>query len=261
MAIRHRNRYSTFAMGARSAKKEVRAARAQLYHRLICGAAERVFATYGFAGARVEEIARISGVSIGTIYRVFPGRKRAIYHATIEGRSSELVETTRAAGLAAAQRGGNLVDAWLASIGLLVEYFLEHPDFLQIALREQQTSWAIGPVRKAREQLAMWRESVDATVLGMQQGIEQGFLVDDDPQRMARAWLALQQAHLGYWLEQREGSAKEVAEGLQRQFVRAFCRPEVQAERNREPTAVPRVTDADKATGPPPRRGPNTPRA
>jgi hypothetical protein len=76
MDIPLRNRYSAFAMGARSAKKELRAARAQLYHRLICGAAERVFATYGFARARVEEIARISGVSIGTIYRIFPGRKR-----------------------------------------------------------------------------------------------------------------------------------------------------------------------------------------
>jgi hypothetical protein len=122
MDIPLRNRYSAFAMGARSAKKELRAARAQLYHRLICGAAERVFATYGFARARVEEIARISGVSIGTIYRIFPGRKRAIYNATIEGRSSELVETTRAAGLAAAQQGRNLVDAWLVSIGVLVEY-------------------------------------------------------------------------------------------------------------------------------------------
>ena len=69
----------------------------------------------------------------------------------------------------------------------------------------------------------------------MRQGIADGMLVDDDPEAMARAWLAIQQAHLGYWLEDgQRASAEEVTERLQRQFLRAFCRPEVLATRMAE---------------------------
>ncbi len=218
-------------MRTRSPKKALRAARAELYRRLICDAAETVIATHGFAGARVEEIARVSGVSIGTIYRVFPGKKRAIYRAIHEQRGTELLGTTRAVGLAAWQQRSNLIDAMLAGLASLVDYFVRHPDYLKVVLREEQSSWGVGPSRKTQEQVAMWREGIEGTVLAMRQGIAEGTLVDDDPDAMARAWLALQQAHLGYWLEQgRRASAEEVTARLQRQFLRAFCRPEVLAE-------------------------------
>jgi AcrR family transcriptional regulator len=222
-------------MRSRVRQKAARTARVQLYRRLVCDAAERVFATRGFDGARVEEIAHAAGVSIGTIYRVFPGKKRAIYLAVQEQRGTEILGATRGVGTAAWQRRGDLIDAVLASVASLVEYFVEHPDYLQLVLREERTSWGVGPKRSTREQTAMWREGIDGAVMAMRKGIEDGILVDDDPEAMARAWLAIQQAHLGHWLEQgRRDSAAEVTERLQRQFLRAFCRPEVVATRMAE---------------------------
>lgn len=222
-------------MRSRARQKAVRTARVQLYRRLVCEAAERVFAVRGFDGARVEEIAHAAGVSIGTIYRVFPGKKRAIYLAIQEHRGTEILGATRGVGTAAWQRRGDLIDAVLASVASLVEYFVAHPDYLQVVLREERTSWGIGPKRSTREQTAMWREGVDGAVMAMRQGIADGILVDDDPDAMARAWLAVQQAHLGYWLEQgQRDSAAAVTERLQRLFLRAFCRPEVLATRMAE---------------------------
>jgi hypothetical protein len=60
----------------------------------------------------------------------------------------------------------------------------------------------------------------------MRFGISQNLFVDDDPEAMARSWLAIQQAHLAYWIEQdmRETPA-EIAARLERQLLRAFCRP------------------------------------
>jgi hypothetical protein len=82
----------------------------------------------------------------------------------------------------------------------LVEFYAEHPHFLRLILREEN-SWAVG-VRGSAEQIAMWREGIESTVAGMRFGISQNQFVDDDPEAMARTWMAIQQAHLGYWLEQ-----------------------------------------------------------
>jgi hypothetical protein len=71
----------------------------------------------------------------------------------------------------------------------------------------------------------------------MRQGITDGLFVDEDPELMARASVAMEQAHLGYWLE--EGMRvrpAEVVARLQRQFLRAFCRPEVLAARGLPPS-------------------------
>ena len=64
-----------------------------MYRGLVCDAAERVFAEHGFVRARMSQIARESGVSIGTIYRVFPGRKNEIYGAHL-GRGISIPKTT-----------------------------------------------------------------------------------------------------------------------------------------------------------------------
>lgn len=217
-------------MPKRRRNDQLREARAELYRGLVRDAAERVFAEHGFARARVAQIAREAGVSIGTIYRVFPGRKREIYRVIQEHRGTALIGSTRAIGLETWRRG-DLLDAMLAGLATLVEFFLGHPDYLRLVLREEN-SWAVGPKRISTEQTAMWREGIKGTVMAMRQGIAEGLLVDDDPEAMARTWVAIQQAHLGYWLEDGERARPaEVVEHLQRQFLRAFCRAEVVAAR------------------------------
>jgi len=218
-------------MAKRKRSERVREARAELYRGLVREAAEQVFAAHGFAGARVEEIAREAGLSVGTIYRAFPGKKREIYRAIQEQRGTELIGTARTTWIAAWQQRGDLVDAILAGVASLVEYFIGHPDYLRVVLREER-AWGVGPDRTSLEQTVMWREGIQGAVMAMRQGIADGLLVDEDPDLMARSWVAMQQAHLGYWLEQgQRAEAAEVARRLQRQFLRAFCRPEVLAAR------------------------------
>jgi TetR/AcrR family transcriptional regulator of autoinduction and epiphytic fitness len=226
-------------MAAKTLRHRIRGARRDLYRQLVCEAAERIFAANGFAGARVEDISRASGVSVGTIYRVFPGKKRQIYHAIQERRGIELIGTTRARGLAAWQEKSDLIDAMLAAVAALVEYLTQYPDYLRLVLREEQ-AWGVGPRRRTRTQTAMWHEGIEGAVMAMRQGIAQGTLVDDDPEAMARVWVAMQQAQLGYWLEQgRRTSAAQLSDRLQRQFLRAFCRPEVLATRMSSRTPMP----------------------
>jgi AcrR family transcriptional regulator len=218
-------------MAKRKRNDRVREARAELYRGLIREAAERVFAAHGFVGARVEEIAREAGLSVGTIYRVFPGKKQEIYRAIQEQRGTELLGRTRATGMAAWQQRGNVLDAILASVVSFVDYFVAHPEYLRVVLREER-AWGVGPARASVEQTVMWREGIEGAVLAMRQGIADGLLVDGDPNLMARSWVALQQAHLGHWLEQgQQADAAVVARQLQEQFLRAFCRPEVLAAR------------------------------
>lgn len=207
-----------------------RDARAEMYRGFVRDAAEKVFAEHGFARASMAQIARESRVSIGTIYRIFPGRKAAIYRAIQEERGTAILGRTRAIGEAAWRQSENLLDAMMAGVRALVEFYAAHPDYLRLTLREEN-SWAVS-VRGSTEQSAMWREGIESTVAGMRFGISRNLLVDDDPEAMARSWLAIQQAHLAYWVEQdmRETPA-EIAARLERQLLRAFCRPEVAAAR------------------------------
>ena len=202
-----------------------------MYRGFVRDAAERVFARHGFARAGMAQIARESNVSIGTIYRVFPGRKREIYQAIQEHRGTELIGRSRAIGLEAWQRRGDLLDAILAGLTALVDFFADHPDFLRLVLREEK-AWSAGTQRSSTEQSAMWREGVEGIVEAMQLGIAENVLVDDDAQTMARTWVAIQEAHLRYWLEQdMRATREEVVRRLQRQILRAFCKPEVAAAR------------------------------
>ena len=227
-------------MRKRRRRDPLRDARVAMYRGLVCDAAERVFAAHGFPRARMSQIARESGVSIGTIYRVFPRRKDEIHRAIQENRGTTLLGRTRAIGEAAWRQRGDLLDAMLAGVAVTVDFFAAHPDFLRLVLREEK-GWAGSAKRSSTEQTAMWREGVEGIVSAMRFGIAEGLLVDDDPETMARAWVAIQEAHLGAWLEQgMQATPAEVAARFQRQILRAFCRPEVLATRRMpEVTATP----------------------
>src|SRR5262245_53762115 len=117
-----------------------------MYRGLVCDAAECVFAARGFLRARRGQIAGESGVSIGTIYRVFPGRKDEIYRAIQENRGTELIGRTRAIGEAAWRQRGDLLDAMLAGVAATVDFFAAHPGYLRRVLRAAQRR-AGGPNR------------------------------------------------------------------------------------------------------------------
>ena len=208
----------------------LREARAGAYRAVVRVAAERVFAESGFAGTRVEQIAKAANVSVGTIYRAYPGKKREIYRDIHVHRGTEVLGRTQAAGLRAFQQG-DVLDAIVRGIAEVVAYFVEHPDFLRIVLREEK-AWAQGPGRQSAAQTVMWNEGLAGTEEGLRLAIAGGLVIDESPELLARTMVALQHAHLGYWLEAgaREPAAT-VAARLCRQVLRAFCRPELLAER------------------------------
>src|SRR5262245_23069564 len=215
---------------ARQATKQptLRELRVGAYRAAIRQAAERVFAARGYAGAHVGQIAKEARVSIGTIYRAYPGRKRQIYHDLHAERGKEVLEHTHARGLAAFQRREDVLEAILEGMEALVEYFINHPDWLRIVLVEEK-AWA-SPLRHTKMQAANWKTGISGSEDAMRAGISAGLLVDDVPEVMARTLVSMQQAHLGYWLEAGgRAPASEVVARLRRQFLRAFCLPEVAA--------------------------------
>ena len=77
-------------------KKSIREARAALYRSLVLEAAEQVFAEKGFEDAKMQEIAGEAGLSLGTVYGVFPG-KWELYRAVHEARLGEMTARAEAA--------------------------------------------------------------------------------------------------------------------------------------------------------------------
>ncbi len=72
--------------------------RSDLYRHHILEAAEDVFAERGFEAAKLQEISAACGLSMGTIYAIFPG-KEELFRALLEERGAELLR-------ARARRGG-----------------------------------------------------------------------------------------------------------------------------------------------------------
>src|SRR5262245_56931882 len=110
-----------------------------MYRGLVCDAAERVFAQHGLAGSPIARIARESRVSIGSIYRIFPGSKAEIYRVIQERRSTAIKERSHAKAIEAWENSGDLLDAIFAGLAALVDFFGAHADYLRIVLREERT--------------------------------------------------------------------------------------------------------------------------
>jgi len=75
--------------------------------RQIIDAAFQIFSDLGLEGARLEEIARLAGVSKGTIYLYFPS-KEELFRAVIEAKVISVIE---AAEQDAERRSGDTVSA------------------------------------------------------------------------------------------------------------------------------------------------------
>jgi len=69
----------------RKPRDEARRARNDVYRQHILEAAEKVFADSGFEPAKVQDISTLAGLSMGTIYAIFPG-KTELHRALLEER-------------------------------------------------------------------------------------------------------------------------------------------------------------------------------
>jgi len=199
-------------------KQRVREAKRALYRDLVLEAAERVFAAKGYDDAKIEEIAREAGLSLGTLYTVFPG-KNDIFRAVHEFHDAELLRR----GIEYALAESDPLRALLAGVRGYTSYFLEHPDFLRMNLQDGATWGAEAAGAQSRERTEAWRRGVDMLSLALERCIEADEVHGGDPRLLARMMIAMQQVQLAHWLEtgMREG-ADSVTDRIAADVVRFF---------------------------------------
>ena len=209
----------------RSTRPSNRSSRAQearqaLYRDLILEAAEATFAEHGVDGSKMEEIAQAAGLSLGTVYSVFEG-KAAILDALHAARLRELISAANAA----ARDHEKPLEMLVAGVRTYVEYFLAHPDYLRMYVAEG-ASWGTQAAGRGRaNRTAAWEEGIALQARLFRRGIEDGVFYDEDPSRMARTMVAMQQVHLADWVsEDMTEDPEEVVGAIERQLHRSFCR-------------------------------------
>lgn len=205
----------------RRRKTSAQDAREALYRDLVLEAAEALFAEKGVDASKMEEIAEGAGLSLGTVYAVFRG-KPAIVDALHEARLAALLQRVGDA----ADGLENPLDLLIAGERAYVEYFLAHPDYLRIHLREG-TSWAM-PIGGRSRRAAAWAEGQAMQERAFRNGIEAGLFEPDDPRRMSRTLSAIQQVRLAEWLEgDMADDPDAIVAWMEAKLRRAFCRTEV----------------------------------
>jgi AcrR family transcriptional regulator len=178
----------------RKLQDKARQARTDLYREHILDIAEQVFAERGFENAKLQDIGRQAGVSMGTIYAVFPG-KEELFRAILDLRGKEILAVARAAvdgdadPRAALDR---LIEAYL-------DFFIAHPHFLRMHLRNG-SSWVLGPSPGSGGQVELWADIHTLQTALMRRGIDAGVFTDEDPSFLAKLFSALDQVLLADWV-------------------------------------------------------------
>lgn len=109
-------------------------------------AAEEVFAQNGFAGARIETIAKASGYNTGLIFRYF-GDKLGLYSEVLKRSDSEVSElmvnafTPLFTDEAAASDADHFRAFLKGMIVTLFDYLLDHPSLVRILTWEMAGGW------------------------------------------------------------------------------------------------------------------------
>jgi AcrR family transcriptional regulator len=102
-----------------------------MYRQAVLDAAEQIFATQGLRGARIQDIAKLAGMSVGTVYNHF-AQKEDIVSALVGEREKEL----HAAFDAKPDDPADFVGALRARHERVMELIREHMDFYSFALYE-----------------------------------------------------------------------------------------------------------------------------
>jgi TetR/AcrR family transcriptional regulator len=96
-------------------------------------AAVAEFARSGFAGARVDEIARAAGVNKQLVYHYW-GSKQGLYLASLESVYAEIREKERRLSLGALEPR----EAMARLVGFSFDYLAEHPEFIALLTDENR---------------------------------------------------------------------------------------------------------------------------
>lgn len=208
-----------FPSVSEGAKEAARRARNEVYRGHVLEAAEAVFAEHGFEATKVQEIADRAGLSMGTIYSVFPG-KQELYEALLAWRGGELLDVMR-------RVHGRDVSPDLALdelIAVYVDWFVAHPTFLRMHLRSG-ASWALGPAAGTDTQRRYWADIHALQADLFRRGIAAGVFVDEHPDYLAKLFSVMDQVLLADWVARGMPPERDrLLERLRAQVRRSFAR-------------------------------------
>lgn len=208
---------------ARRAEPRARLQRAKkaLYRQAIVDAAERAFAEGGYEAAKVQAIARAAGVSLATLYGVFP-KKWDIFRAVQRDRLQALMQTVAAL----IEDASDPFDRLRCGIEGYLRFHMEHPTFLRLQLQER-VPWGTTDELRTPEQTRTWEAGLRMMIDAFSQGMDAGLFARDDPELCARTATAMSQVRLVLWLDRgMTQSPDEVSRAAMLQFVHAFARPD-----------------------------------
>jgi AcrR family transcriptional regulator len=193
----------------------------ELYREAILDAAERVFGEEGYEATKVQRIAAEAGLSLTTLYSVQES-KWEIYRAVHRRRLSEVMRQTQGV----LQKDISSLDALIAGTRTQLSFFMERRDFTKMQLKEV-TAWSTIELLRSPEQVAALGAGLGLFAGLLRQCINDGYLVDDDPELMARMMIACQQVRLAMWMDRGcEEDPSCLADAALRHLLRSYCRPE-----------------------------------
>lgn len=190
-----------------------------MYRQLVIEAGEALFADGGVDDTRMEAIAAGAGLSLGTLYSVFAGKAEIV--AAIH--DTRLREVLRLAVDSVRDLTAPL-PMLLAGVRTYVRFFLDHPHYLRMHLREGY-SWAmVAATRDTREQADAWHEGVKMQAALFERGMADGTFHPGNPLTMTRMMIAMQQIQLACWVEGgMSGDADALLADMEVQIRRSFC--------------------------------------
>ncbi|MBW2224289.1 MAG: TetR/AcrR family transcriptional regulator, partial [Deltaproteobacteria bacterium] len=173
------------------AQESLRDRKRELYREAILDAAERVFGEEGYEATKVQRIAAEAGVSLTTLYSVLQS-KWEIYRAVNRRRLAEVMSLAQ--GIV--RQDTSSLDTLIAGTRMQLAFFMARRDFTKMQLKEV-TAWSTIGLLRSPEQIEALGAGLQLFADLFRQGIEDGYLIDDDPDLMARMVIASQQVRLG----------------------------------------------------------------
>jgi len=211
---------STTASTAK-AQESLRDKKRELYRGAVLDAAERVFGEVGYEATKVNRIAAEAGVSLTTLYSVLPS-KWEIYRAVNRRRLNEVMSLAQ--GMF--QRDATSLETLVAATRMQLAFFMRHRDFTKMQLKEV-TAWSTIELLRSPEQIEALGAGLDLSANLFRQGIKDGYLIDDDPELMARMVIATQQVRLAMWMDRGcKEDPDRVADAALRHLLRSYCKTE-----------------------------------
>ena len=138
----------------------------------LIAAAVNEFSRNGFAGARVDEIARVAGVNKQLVYHYFDS-KQGLYLVALESVYAEIREKEKSLSLGALAP----LEAMTQLIAFSFDYLAEHPEFLSLLTDENRNQGAhILESERLQKMHSPFIEMLEAT---LERGVAQGVFRSD----------------------------------------------------------------------------------